>query len=85
MKFRLKTLNLIVSYVDKNTNQILIKLTRDFSCQDFLNYRKERNWKNYDFSAPNDRLIIILKEIKEFKNGYFDEEDLYNEENNEIY
>lgn len=74
-----------MNYVDRNTNQLLIKLTRDFSCQDFLNYRKERNWKKYDFSSPNDRLIIILKEIKEFQDGYFDEENLLNDENDEIY
>ena len=67
---------------EKELNKLLIKLTEGFSYQDFITYRKNRNWKKYDSSNSSERLMMILKEVKEFKNGYFDEENLYNDENN---
>ncbi len=72
---------------EKKINNLLINLTRGFSYQDFINYRKNRNWAKYNSSTPIERLMMILKEVKEFKDGYFDEDDLfgYQQNNNNFY
>lgn len=59
---------------------MLIKLTEDFTREDYFKYRKDRDWKKYDASTPLERLFIIMREIKEYKNGYFDDD--YSSENN---
>lgn len=63
-----------MDFQEKKIHQLLMSLSKDFTSIDFFEYRKERNWKKYDASTPLERLIIILKEIKEYKNGYIEEE-----------
>ena len=66
---------------EKKIHQLLIRLTKGFSQKDYFEYRKERNWLNYDSSTSIEKLIMIVREVKEYKNGYFDD-NLYDEENN---
>ena len=63
-------LNLNVNFSEKKLHQSLINLTKDFVHKDFIEYRKERSWKKYDDSTPTERLMMIMREIKEHKNGY---------------
>ncbi len=65
-----KILNLKMDFQEKKMHQILMGLTKDFVHKDFIEYRKERSWTKYDASTQSERLIMILKEIKEHKNGY---------------
>lgn len=67
---------------ERELNKTLIKLTAGFSYQDSINYRKDRNWQKYDTSNSSEKLLMIIKEVKEYKNGYFDEDDLFGYENN---
>jgi hypothetical protein len=67
---------------EKKLNKLLINLTNGFSYQDFINYRKERNWEKYNTSSSIEKLLMIIREVKEFKNGYFDDENFYDNENN---
>ena len=68
---------------EKKLHQLLINLTKDFSYQDLIDYRKDRNWIKYDNSTSIERLLTIVREVREFKDGYFDDENLYgNEEEN---
>jgi hypothetical protein len=71
-----------VNPAEKKLQQFLINLTNGFSYQDFIKYRKDRNWVKYDASTPIERLLMIVREVKEFKNGYFDDENLFENENN---
>jgi hypothetical protein len=71
-----------VNPAEKKLHQLLINLTKGFSYQDCIKYRKDRNWTKYDVSTPVERLMMIVREVKEFKNGYFDDENLFEDENN---
>ncbi len=73
---------MIVNPEEKKLNKLLINLTNGFSYQDFINYRKERNWEKYNTSSSIEKLLMIIREVKEFKNGYFDDENFYDNENN---
>lgn len=64
-----------MDFSERKLHQLLIKLTNDFKNEDFFEYRKERNWEKHDNLTSIDRLILIIKEIKEYKNGYFEEEN----------
>ncbi len=71
---------------ESKLHQLLIKLTKDFINKEFFEYRKERNWMIYDNSSQIERLMITIREVKEYKNGYFDDEIHDNEnENNDNY
>lgn len=58
---------------EKKLNFTLLNLTKGFSYHDFIAYRKDRNWDKYDKLSSVDKLIMILQEVKEYKNGYFDD------------
>ena len=67
---------------EKKIHYLLMKLTKDFKNKDYFEYRKDRNWSKYDTSTSVEKLMIIVREVKEFKNGYFDDDDLFEEQNN---
>jgi len=69
-------------FEEKKLHQILMKLTHGFTYQNYIEYRKNRNWQKYDAMTPVQRLQLILKEISEYKNGYFEDENYGDEENN---
>lgn len=64
---------------EKKLHQILISLTKNFSYNDSIEYRKERNWLKHDSYNQIEKLNSIIREVKEFKNGYFDDD--FSEEN----
>lgn len=63
-----------VNFDEKRLHQTLINLTRGLKHKEFHEYRKDRNWEKYDAMTPVERLQLILREIKEYQNGYFEEE-----------
>jgi hypothetical protein len=63
-----------MSPAESKLHQFLIKFTKDFTNKEFLEYRKERNWSKYDESTSIDKLMMIIREVKEYKNGYFEDE-----------
>jgi len=69
---------------EKQLHQALIRLTKGFSYKDSTEYRKDRNWEKYDALSPIDRLKQIIKEVQQYKKGYFEEDNLLGEnfENN---
>lgn len=56
-----------MSLSEKELHKTLINHTNNFTIKDFFNYRKDRNWIKYNASTPIERLIIINKEIEEYK------------------
>ena len=62
-----------MDFQEQKLHKLLIELTKDFVHKDFIEYRKERNWIKYDNSTSIQRLSMIFKEIKEHKDGYFEE------------
>lgn len=66
-----------MNFDEKRLHQTLINLTRNLKHKEFHEYRKERNWVKYDAMTPIERLQLIFREIKEYQNGYI--EDEYND------
>ena len=62
---------------EQKLHKLLMNLTKDFVNKDFFEYRKERNWEKYDASTSTEKLLMIIREVKEFKNGYFDDENSF--------
>jgi len=71
-------------FEEKRLHQVLIKLTSGFTHKDFQEKRKNRNWQKYDAMNPIERLRLILNEVNEYKNGYFEDEGYYGDEENNI-
>lgn len=69
-------------FEEKRLHQTLIKITTGFTHKDLQEYRKNRDWKKYDAMTPIGRLQLILNEINEYKNGYFEDENYYGDEEN---
>ena len=64
-----------MNYEENRLHQTLIKLRKDFTNNDYFEYRKNRDWKKFDAMTPVGRLMHIIKEVKEYKNGYFEEDN----------
>jgi hypothetical protein len=62
-----------VSNDEKKLHQALIRITRTLTYVDFLSYRKDRNWEKYNQSSPEQRLLMIMKEISAYKKGYIED------------
>lgn len=74
-----------MNFEEKRLHQTLINLTKGFSYKDSVEYRKERNWQKYDASNPIERLLIIIKEVQQYKKGYFEEDNLFGEQDENNY
>lgn len=60
-----------MNFEEKKLHQILINLTKGFSYNDSITYRKDRNWIKFDLLTSVEKLKYILKEVQEYKQGYF--------------
>lgn len=58
---------------EKRLHLTLIHTTKGFTHADFLAYRKERNWEKYNQASPEERLLMIMKEISIYKKGYLED------------
>jgi hypothetical protein len=74
---------------EKKLHFTLIRLTNGFTQMDFFAYRKERNWKKYDEATPEERLLMIMREISIYKKGYIEDHESndrdYGDSTDEIY
>jgi len=72
-----------MNFEEKKLHQKLIILTKGFTYKDSITYRKDRNWVKFDALTSIERLLEIIKEVQQYKKGYYEDDDFFDNSNDE--